>query len=162
MLIRSHWRKSWSKIQSFTALSSAESEVHVSMKTAAEASGFQSMASDFRTDPPIRALADASGASGIGARRGGGNARHLDANHLWIQEVSAKKRAKYEKVLDTSTPVDLTTKEVNQGEFVKYVEFIGVRYPASGLKERRILPPMMSEQRTWRDGGDERSGRLPG
>ena len=53
---------------------------------------------------------DASAAFGIINRRGLGKTRHIDTGHLWIQEVAAKGRLKYEKVLGRDNPADLYTK----------------------------------------------------
>lgn len=74
-------------------------------------------------------MADALAALGVIARRGVGNIRHLDTNHLWTQEVSAKKSAKCEKVMGSANQADITTNEISQVEIDKHVEFIGARFP---------------------------------
>ena len=43
-MIGAHWIKSWSKTQTLIALSSAESELYVSVKATAQVVGIQSMA----------------------------------------------------------------------------------------------------------------------
>ena len=56
-------------------------------------------------------MADAWAALGIIARKGLGKVRHLDINHLWIQQVAVERRARLEKVQGPSNPADLMTNE---------------------------------------------------
>lgn len=129
VMIGAHWIKSWSKTHSLIAASSAESELYASVKATAESSGIQSMARDMNMELRVRILADASVALGIVSRRGVGKIRHLDINCLWIQKVSARKRATFEKVKGSENPADLVIKDLPRAEVDKYVESIGAAYP---------------------------------
>ena len=126
---RNQWIKSWSKTQNLIALSSAKSELHASVKATTETLGAQSMAKGFHKHRRVKMLADASAVLGITSRRGIGKVRHLDANHMWIQEIAAKKKAEFHKVLGTTNPADMMTKEISQGDTEKHTEIINVCFP---------------------------------
>ena len=110
VLFGQHWAKAWSNIRTFIAPSSAESELFVPVKATAGAFDVQAMAGDLEQRMEIRVTVDASAALGTISRRGLGKVRHLDANHLWTQEVAAKKSAKFEDVSGKSNPADMMTK----------------------------------------------------
>ena len=129
-----HWLKSWSKAQSLIALSLAESELYAAVKATAETMGIQSMARDFAIQSECTILADASAALRIISRKGLGKVRQLDANHLWIQQVAAQKRVKYEKVAGSVNPADLMTKELAAADVDKYVAMMNAQY-AEGRPE---------------------------
>ena len=97
--IGEHMIKGWSKIQSLIALSSGESELYAALKAPAEGLGTMSVLSDLGWYMEGEIWGDASAALGIINGRGLGKTRHIDTGHLWIQEVVAKGRLKYEKVL---------------------------------------------------------------
>ena len=63
-----------------------------------------------------------------------GNVRHLDTNHLRIQEMSARKRLEYNKVVGTQNPADLMTKELSFPEIEKYAQVMGSAF-AEGSHE---------------------------
>ena len=89
--IGKHLIKSWSKSQSLVALSSAESELYATIKSAAEALGIMSILKDLGMEFNAKVFADASASLGITARKGLGKVRHIDTGFQWIQEASAKK-----------------------------------------------------------------------
>ena len=134
VILGTHWLKSWSKTQTLIALSSAESELYVAVKAIAETMGIQSMAKDFGLPTEATIMADASAALGIISRKGLGKVRHLDINHLWIQQAAAQRRIKYENVAGTSNPTDLMTKELAAAEIEKYVDMMSAQY-AEGRPE---------------------------
>ena len=106
-----HWIKSWSKTQSLIALSLVEFESDASVKATPEVMAIKPMLRDFSRHMSLKAMANASAVVGIMVRRGLGKVRHLDANHLLIQEAAAKKRAKFEKSLRIANPTDVMTKK---------------------------------------------------
>ena len=50
---------------------------------------------------------DASAALGIIYRRSLGKTRHIHTGHLWIQEIAARERLKFKKVLGRDNLADL-------------------------------------------------------
>ena len=57
---------------------------------------------------------DANAALGIINRKGLGTTRHISTGHLWIQEVAARDRLKFKKVLGRDNPADLHTKYLDE------------------------------------------------
>ena len=96
------------------ALSSGESELYATLKAAAEALGILSMLSDLGWKMRGEVWGDANVALGIINRRGLGKTRHIDTGNLWIQEVAAKGRLKFNKVLGKDNPADLYTKYLDE------------------------------------------------
>ena len=84
---------------------------------------------DFHKHVNIRILAGASTAIVIIARSGQGKVGHLDTTHLWVQEVAARKRAKYEKILGIANPADMMAKDVNQRATERRTEFMNACHP---------------------------------
>ena len=77
---------------------------------------------------------DASAALGIIGRRGLGKVRHVDTAHLWIQEVSAKRRAEYKKVEGSVNPADLLTKALPARIALEHMETLNSK-PAAGRSQ---------------------------
>ena len=76
------------------------------------------MAMDFEWQMKGEVHGDASAALGIIHRKGLGKTRHIQTGLLWIQQVAAEHRLKFEKVLGKENPADLFTKHLD----VKTVE----------------------------------------
>lgn len=114
--------ESWSAIQSLVASSSAKSGLYASVKAIVEAWGVQPMAGDFEPLLTTIAMAVASAALGIISRGGSAKFGILDANHRWIQEAVAKRRATCDKTFGFAHPVGMMTKDVLLD---RHVEFIG-------------------------------------
>ena len=112
-MIGNHLLKGWSKTQTLVALSSGESELYATLKAASEGLGLLSVAKDLGIWLSGEVWADASAALGIIKRRGLGKTRHIDTGLLWIQEVAAEKRLKFNKVLGRDNPADLYTKHLD-------------------------------------------------
>ena len=108
--IGSHTFTGWSKTQTLTALSSAESELYAALKGSAETLGIMSMMADLGYIFQAEVWGDASAALGIIHRNGLGETRHIDTSLLWIQETAATQRLKYEKVLGKDNRADPYTK----------------------------------------------------
>ena len=109
-----HIIKSYSKTQSLIALSSGESELYATLKAAAEGLGIIAMLSDLGVKVTGEVWGDASAPLGIINRKGLGKLRHIDIGHLWIQEVAARGRPKFHKVLGKENPADLYTKNLDE------------------------------------------------
>ena len=108
-----HTLKGWSKTQSLVALSSGESELYATLKTAAETLGMLSLMKHVGWQVTGEIWGDASAALGITNRRGLGKTRHIDIGLLWIQQIAAEKRLKFHKVLGMNNPADLYTKHLD-------------------------------------------------
>lgn len=94
---------------------------HFNVKTNSVAIGF-----GVRLDAGT--MVDASAAPGIISRRGLGKVRHFDANHLWIQEVSASKRAKFDQVAGSTDPADRMTEKLPAADIEKHVGTMQARF----------------------------------
>ena len=112
--------QTWSKTQSVVALPSGEAELYALVKATGEGLGVQSLLQDLGMKAEIEVLADASAALRIVARKGLGKVRHLQANYLWVQDVAAKGRAKYEKAKGADKPADVLTKPVGAKTLEKH------------------------------------------
>ena len=108
-----HTLKTWSKTQSFIALSSGESELYAMIKASAESLGMLSMLKDFGWHVSGEIWGDASAAIGIVNRSGLGKTRLIDTALLWIQQIVADKKFKYGKILGKLNPADLFTKHLD-------------------------------------------------
>lgn len=129
-----HTLKTLSKTQSVIALSSAESELYGLIKATAEGLGLQFKLKDLGLQCRLTIKCDASAALGIIGRRGLGKVRHIDTSHLWIQELSARKRATYHKVDGSVNPADLMTKALGANVAHEHMEAMG-EIPAAGRSQ---------------------------
>lgn len=120
----SPWVSSWSKTQSSIVLSPAEFELYVAAKAAAVSLGIRPMAQDPGTSLHIRGMAGAPAALGTIARKGFGKVRHLDANHLWAQEIAAKRVATFQEIRGNENSADLMAKEVSEKNIEKHIGII--------------------------------------
>ena len=93
-----HMLKGWSKTSSLIALSSGESEPYATRNASAETLGTLSMYKDFGVARGARVFGDASAALGIIGRQGAGKLRHIQTNHLWVQEQAELGLIHYKKV----------------------------------------------------------------
>lgn len=112
--IGEHTIKGWSRTHSLIALNSGEFEVYAALKAAAEGLGLLSMLNDLGWFMNGEVWGDARAALGIIDRRGVGKTRHVDTGLLWIQEVVARDRLKFKKVLGLDDPADLYTKYLDE------------------------------------------------
>ena len=128
VMMGAHVLKCWSKTQSLIALSSGESELYATLRTAAETLGMISMAKDLGINLQGKVWGDASAALGIIHRKGLGRTRHIDAGYLWIQQVAAERRLQFSKVMGRDNPADLFTKYLDQRTMDKHVEKLRGRY----------------------------------
>ena len=101
--------KGWSKTQSLVAFSSGESELHATLKAAAETLGMISMMKDLGWNVIGEVWGDATAALGIINRRGLGKTRHIDAGLLWTQQTASERQLKFSKVLGMNNLADLYT-----------------------------------------------------
>ena len=104
VMLGKHTIKGWSKTQSLVALSSGESELYATLKAAAEGLGITAMLRDLGMRVTGEIWGDANAALGIINRKRLGKSRHIDTGHLWIQDVAAKGRLKFSKIVGARHP----------------------------------------------------------
>lgn len=114
VMLGKHTIKGWSKTQSLVALSSGESGLYATLKAAAEGLGITAMMSDMGVHVRGEVWGDANVALGVINRKGLGKTRHIDTGYLWIQDVVAKGRLKFHKILGKDNPADLYTKYLDE------------------------------------------------
>ena len=122
-----HWIRSWSKTQPSFTLSSAEAELVAMSKTAAEVLGVANLARDLGRELSGHILADSSSALAIVARRGAGKLRHININHLWLQELEKRQidPVKFGKIDGTDNPADSLTKYLDRKLVMGYLAWSG-------------------------------------
>ena len=107
-----HCLKVWTKKQQVVALSSAESELCVAVKTASNGLWIQSVAKDLGISCRLNLHLDAPATMCLVNRRGLGKTKHVDMQNLWIQEASKSGRFTTKKVDTSVSPAYLMTKPV--------------------------------------------------
>ena len=132
-----HLLRSWSRMQTLIALSSAEAELYGTVRASCELLGCRSMARDYGKELGCRLYADASAALGIIQRLGLGKVRHLETNTLWVQQACRTKLIQYHKVPGEDNPADILTKHLADEPRKRHALFCGM-VPLSG--RARIAP----------------------
>ena len=96
-------------------------------KTAAEVLGISNLARDMRRQLAGHIYADSSSALAVVARRGAGKLRHININHLWLQEIEKRDKdpVKFEKIDGTDNPADAMTKYLDRKLIERYLEWSG-------------------------------------
>ena len=133
-MIGKHCLKAWSKTQAIIAKSSAESELYGIIKGSSEGLGLVTLAGDFGSEVKVRVHVDATAAMGIVERRGLSRVRHIEVDHLWIQEQEARRMLPITKVPGGDNPADLMTKNVGIDLAIKHMASMGIRF-AEGRSE---------------------------
>ena len=113
MILRGkHLIKAWTKQQSIVATSTAEAELYAGNRAATESMGVQAFAKDLGRAVPIRLHVDSSAALSIISRTGLGKAKHIEIQHLWLQEVARSGKLTVEKIPTETNSSDLGTKHL--------------------------------------------------
>jgi hypothetical protein len=92
-----HVIKCWAKTQQVIALSSGEAELYACVRVASEAIGLQSILKDLGVETKIEIGIDANATLGMLMKEGLSGVRHIDTQHLWVQEAIKNKRRKYSR-----------------------------------------------------------------
>ena len=98
---------------------------------------------------------DASAALGIINRRGLGKTRHIDTGHLWIQEVPAKDRLKFKKVLGRDNPADLYTKYLDEKTSMHHIRTLAYNFTEGRSEEAPQLHIMSRSKDDYGYGPQE-------
>ena len=89
---------------------------------------------------------DANAAMGIMNRKGLGKTRHIETGLVWVQQVAAEKRLKYQKVLGTNNPADLFTKHLDEN--ISQHHSVSIGYQAAGGRAEGA-PPLQNISVSW-------------
>ena len=106
----SHCIKSWAKMQSVVAKSSAEAELYAAGKAGTEALGAAAYLFDMGASKKVMLHLDSSSALSLISKAGLGKAKHIEIQHLWLQEAVQRKRLACTNVHTDVNSGDLLTK----------------------------------------------------
>ena len=128
-----HCIKVWCKKQAVVALSSAEAELYAALKAAAEGLGVQALELDMGLDAEVALHLDSTAALSLAHRAGLGKAKHIELQHLWLQEVVRNGRIRAHKVHTDINPADLMTKHLAEERVTQLMHILGYHYPEAKL-----------------------------
>ena len=107
-----HLKKVWTKQQSIVATSSSEAELYACNRAATESMGVQAFPKDLGGAVTIRLHIDSSAALSIKSGTGLGKAKHIEIQHLWLQEAVRNNKLKVEKIPSEPNSSDFGTKQL--------------------------------------------------
>ena len=152
-MLGKHCLKAWSKTQSVIAKSSGESELYGIIKGSSEGLGLVTLASDFGEKMNVRVHVDATAAIGMVERRGISRVRHIEVDHLWIQEQEARRMLPIAKVAGGDNPADLMTKNVGIELAIKHMRTMGIRF-AEGRSDAAAQLHNIEVEDEWKIEGE--------
>ena len=121
--------KSWSSVQSTMARSSGEAELYAMLQAASSIKYMVSLASDFSWSLFGEVKVDATAAIGISRHSGlGGRTRHVQVQHLWIQNEVEKGALEVNKVGTAENCADIFTKPVAADTFYRHLKSMGFAF----------------------------------
>ena len=128
VFVGKHCVKTWSKKQQVIALSTAEAELYAGLRAATEALGIQALMVDLGSKPQVHLHLDASAALSLLDRRGLGKAKHIEMQHLWLQEAVKAGRVQTHKVASEINPADLLTKPLPGDKVEELLNLMQFKY----------------------------------
>ena len=120
--------KAWSKTQACVTLSSAEAELVAAVRAASESIGCQSILLDLGVHSKINLGMDSSAAMAMLNRDGLGKSRHIDTQHMWLQEKVRDSAIKLSKIPTAGNPADIFTKPVSEEIMIKHLGYLGYEF----------------------------------
>ena len=108
--------------------SSAEAELYAAGRGGCEALGVQSYLQDLGWQRDVAIRIDSSATLCLLNRTGLGRAKHIEIQHLWLQEAVKLKRLSCAKVLGHDNPADLMTKALSFDRITYLAEMLGCRF----------------------------------
>ena len=120
--------KTWSKLQTVVARSSAEAELYAACKAGSEALGTQSYMKDLGLERGARLHLDSTGALSLINKTGLSAVKHIEVQHLWLQQVHRDRRISCVKVHTDHNAADLMTKPLNAERISYLMGICGYRY----------------------------------
>ena len=124
----SHCIKSWAKLQSVVAKSSAEAELYAAGRAATEALGAAAYLRDLGQRRSVRLHLDSSSALSLISKTGLGKAKHIEIQHLWLQEAVRSKRLECSKIHTDVNSGDLLTKSLAADRVVLLMDICGYKF----------------------------------
>ena len=122
-----HLVKTWCKQQSVVATSSAEAELYAATRGASEGLGAKSFLADFGWDRCVTLHIDSSSALSIINRVGLSKLKHIEIQHLWVQELIRDRRIKTAKIAGDSNTADLMTKALSSDRIHFLLQEMGAK-----------------------------------
>ena len=107
-----HLIKTWTKQQRIEVASTAEAERYAGNRAATESMRVQAFAKDLGRTVRIRLHIDSSAALSLTSRTGLGKAKHIEIQHLWLQETVRSRKLSVEKIPTETIFLDLGTKHL--------------------------------------------------
>ena len=123
-----HCLKAWCKRQTVIALSSAEAELYAALKGAMEGLGMKALKKDLGGDAELRLHLDSSAALSLVHKAGLGKAKHIELQHLWLQDAVKQARLAALKVHTDWNPGDLMTKNLSEEKILRMMRLMGYHY----------------------------------
>ena len=80
----------------------------------------QALAADVGMTRGVKLFLDSSAALSLATRKGMGRAKHIEMQHMWLQDATAKNRVQAMKIGTDNNPSDLMTKPLTR-ERVDYL-----------------------------------------
>ena len=105
-----HCIKTWAKMQTVVARSSAEAELYAACKAGSEVLGTQAYMGDLGWVRDARIHIDSSSALSLIHKTGLGQAKHIEIQHLWLQQEVRRRRISCAKIHTDLNGADLLTK----------------------------------------------------
>ena len=143
-MIGKHCIKACTKTQTIIAKSPGASELYGDIKGSSEGLGLVTLAGDLGMELETRVHVDATAAKGMVERRGISRVRHIEVDHLWIQEMEARRMLPIGKVDGGENPAGLMTKNVGIR-----MEKMGIRF-AEGRSEAAVKLHMLEQKDSWK------------
>lgn len=128
LMIGSHCVKNWAKKQQVVALSSAESELYAGLRAGTEGLGLQSIGRDLGKNMSVKLHLDSQATLCLLCRRGLGRAKHIELQHLWLQEAVKGRRIATAKVRTEDNPADLMTKALTRERIEHLMGIMGYQF----------------------------------
>ena len=121
--------KVWSNTQNVVARSSGEAELYAAVRGASEGLGLRAMLADLGMEMALRLHTDSDAARGTCNRTGLGRLKHLEVEHLWIQEAVRKRSIELIRVDGVENPADLMTKILSRQRIDELLIKLGFKEP---------------------------------
>ena len=97
------------------------------MRGAAEGMGLRSMVGDLGLKMTLRVHTDSDACRGTCNRTGLGRLKHLQVEHLWIQEAVKNRRFDLVRINGTENPADLMTKVLGRQRIDELLARLGFK-----------------------------------
>ena len=101
--------------------------MYAAVRGAAEGMGLRSMVGDLGLEMTLRVHTDSDACRGTCNRTGLGRLKHLQVEHLWIQEAVRNRRFDLVRINGTENPADLMTKVLGRQRIDELLARLGFK-----------------------------------